>query len=348
MGDRGQEKGHFRFSMKVVALAGFVWLGAMMALWQSPASTEGFEPTGTPNYMPLAMYAPTPTPTATPTPGPGRIVYEMYDTVRDNWDIYAMQPDGTAKVRLTTHPERDSDATWSPDYSKIVFASERYSEGETPNREICVMNADGTGVRRLTYQEGKEYDPSWSPDGSRIAFVSKRDGDWDIYLINADGTGGWQNLTNNKQISDTDPSWSPDGSRIAFASDRDNLHGDPEIWTMKADGTDLRKLTNNSETDGDPSWSGDGTRIAFECYRDDNFEICVVNANGTGGVQRLTFNEVSDADPSWQRWGEQIVFGSYRTDNGDVYVMNSDGSGVTKLTGSPYKDGDACARPSGP
>jgi Tol biopolymer transport system component len=347
MEDREQETKHFRFPMRFVALAGFVWFGAMMALWQSPASTQGLEPTGTPFYLPLAMYAPTPTPTPTPTPRPGRIVYEMHDTVRENWDIFAMQPDGSLKVRLTTHPERDSDATWSPDYSKIVFASERYSTGGIPNREICVMNANGSGVRRLTYQEGKEYDPSWSPDGERIAFVSKRDGDWEIYLINADGTGGWQNLTSNK-CTDTDPSWSPDGSRVAFASDRDYPNGPAEIYTMKADGSDWRRITNNSQTDLDPSWSADGTRIAFECHRSDNVEICVVNADGTGGVQRLTFNDVSDADPSWQRWGDQIVFGSYRTGNGDVYVMNSDGSGVVQLTGSPYTDGDPCARPSGP
>jgi Tol biopolymer transport system component len=330
--------------MRVVALAGLLWFGAVLVLSRAPGSIGAEEPSGTPFYEPLVMvWIPTPTPT--PVPGPGRIVYESKGLY--SWDIWVMNANGTGKTRLTKHQQRDSDATWSPDYSRIVYASERTGE-DPPNREIFIMNSD-TGdsgpLKRLTYQEGKDYDPSWSPDGERIAFVSKRDGDWDIYLVDPDG-GNLVNLTNNK-YNETDPSWSPDGSRIAFASDRDDPGGDSEIYTMKVDGTQWRRLTNNAYADGDPSWSADGTRIAFECWRDGNFEICTINADGTNAT-RLTHNKVSDSDPSWQRWGEQIVFGSYRTGNGDVYVMNSSGGEVTQLTSNDYIDGDPCARPSGP
>jgi Tol biopolymer transport system component len=345
MVDQGRKTTGSRRPLRIVALAGLLWLGAILALSQSPTSTGAAEAIGTPFYDPLVMvWVPTPTPT--PNPQPGRIVYESKQL--ENWDIWVMNANGSGKTRMTKNVARDSDATWSPDYSQIVFASERASSGDVPNREIFVMNTDGgesAGVTRLTNQAGKDYDPSWSPDGKRIAFVSKRDGDWDIYLVRPNGTN-LTNLTNNK-YTDTDPSWSPDGSRIAFASDRDEPGSDPEIYTMKADGTDVRRLTNNDYADGDPSWSADGTRLAFECWRDHNFEICTINVNGTN-PNRLTHNEVADSDPSWQRWGEQIVFGSYRTGNGDVYMMNSDGGGVTQLTSNPYIDGDACARPSGP
>ena len=336
-----------RWSRTVIVLASFVCMGALVALSQQAGVSVYADPIptpdGTPSYLPLAMFAPTPT----PIPEPGRIVYETHFDWTDNWEIFSMDADGTHKTQLTHHPERDSDAAWSPDQSQIVFASERVG-ADPPNREIYVMSAAGDqpgGATRLTFVAGKEYDPSWSPNGQRIAFVSKRDGDWDIYLMDPDGTH-LVNLTNNK-CTDTDPSWSPDGSRIAFASDRHNPGQNSEIYTMKADGTDVKRLTNTIYSDGDPSWSWDGTRIAFECFRDGNSEICVMNANGTG-QQRITYNEASDSDPSWQRWGDQIVFGSYRTGNGDVYVMNSDGSGVTQLTDNPYIDGDPCARPSGP
>ncbi len=346
MEDREHQPGSSHSWMRVPALTIFVWLGAMVTLAGNPGPTGAAQATGTPFYAPLVMVAPTPTPTPTPIPAPGKIVYERHIEWADNWEIYAMRADGTGEVRLTKHGKRDSDATWSPDYSKVVFASERASVGEILNREIYVMKADGTNVRRVTHRDGKDYDPSWSPDGTRIAFVSKLDGDLEIYLINPNGTG-LVNLTANKGISDTDPSWSPDGSRIAFASDRHDPGQNAEIYTMKADGTDVRRLTNNIYSDGDPSWSWEGTRIAFECYRDHNFEICVMNANGTG-QHRITLNDVTDSDPSWQRAGDQIVFGSYRTGHGDVYVMNSDGSGVIRLTSRPDIEGDACARPSGP
>jgi Tol biopolymer transport system component len=331
-----------RWSMRIAALVGVLWSSAIIALAQSPTSTGAAEATGTPFYETLVMVS---VPTPTPTPGPGRIVYESKRL--DNWDIWVMNADGSGKKRMTKNPQRDSDASWSPDYSHIVYASERTAE-DPPNREIYVMDidkGDSGGLKRLTFEEGKDYDPSWSPDGTRIAFVSKRDGDWEIYLVNPDG-GNLVNLTSNK-YNETDPSWSPDGSRIAFASDRDNPDGDSEIYTMRADGTHWRRLTNNAYADGDPSWSADGTRIAFECWRGGSFEICTINADGTNQT-RVTHNEVADSDPSWQRWGEQIVFGSYRTGNGDVYVMNSNGAGVTQLTSNDFIEGDPCARPSGP
>ena len=352
MDDRGWLGTLSKWPARLTVVAGLLMLGALVALSRQAAiyGAASPTPTGTPFYVPLAMrWEPTATPA--PVPQPGRIAYEQYNDQWFNWDIFIMEADGSSKTRLTFHQARDSDATWSPDYSQVVFASERAStDPEVPNREIYRMNADGSGVAtRLTYAEGKDYDPSWSPDGTRIAFVSKRDGDWEIYLVSPDGTG-LVNLTKNK-TNETDPSWSPNGSRIAFASDRGPVPGysyDSEIYTMKADGSDVRQLTSNTANDGDPSWSYDGARIAFESDRTGDFEIWVMNANGTGQVD-ISLNDADDADPSWQRWGYRIVFGSYRSGRGDIYVMNSTGGGLTLLTpGSYFKEGDPCARPSGP
>lgn len=83
----------------------------------------------------------------------------------------------------------------------------------------------------------------------QIAFFSDRDGNAEIYVMNADGTDQTR-LTNNSAF-DWDPDWSPDGTRIAFYSNRD---GNPEICVMNADGTDQTRLTYNSADDGDPAW----------------------------------------------------------------------------------------------
>jgi hypothetical protein len=166
----------------------------------------------------------------------------------------------------------------------------------------------------------------------RIAFTSNRDGNWEIYVMNADGSGVTR-LTNNPAEDDL-PSWSPDGRRIAFASNRD---GNREIYVMNADGSGQINLTNNPAYDGVPSWSPDGRRIAFVSNRDGNREIYVMNADGSGQIN-LTNNPAYDDLPSWSLDGRRIAFVSNRDGNREIYVMNADGSGVTRLTNNPAWD----------
>jgi Tol biopolymer transport system component len=94
--------------------------------------------------------------------------------------------------------------------------------------------------------------PTVAPEG-RIAFTSDRDGNPEIYLMDADGTG-IERLTDDP-AQDLYPAWSPDGTKIAFASDRD---GDFDLYVMDADGTGERRLTDNPAKDGDPVWSPTG------------------------------------------------------------------------------------------
>src|SRR5207247_2360034 len=96
----------------------------------------------------------------------------------------------------------------------------------------------------------------------KIAFGTHRDGNYEIYTMNADGSSQTR-LTNNA-ASDEEPAWSPDGAKIAFATDRE---GRGEIYTMNADGTSQTNITNNPGDDGGPAWSPDGTKIAFATYR---------------------------------------------------------------------------------
>ena len=70
------------------------------------------------------------------------------------------------------------------------------------------MNANGSGVARLTTSLGSEWGPAWSPDGRRIAFRSDRDGNIEIYTMNADGTGQ-VNITNSSVTREFSPSWGP-------------------------------------------------------------------------------------------------------------------------------------------
>ena len=161
----------------------------------------------------------------------------------------------------------------------------------------------------------------------RIAFVSDRDGDPEIYVVNAGGSGATR-LTESPG-GDYAPSWSPDGTQIAFYSERD---GNAEIYIMNADGSELTRLTNHTANDYDPSWSPDGTRIAFHTHRfHENPMVAVMNADGSDVVQ-LTPIDIGGWSPSWSPDGSQIVFNSARGIDRDIWLMSAEGTGIVNLT----------------
>jgi Tol biopolymer transport system component len=153
-----------------------------------------------------------------------------------------------------------------------------------------------------------------------IAFESDRDGNSEIYMMNADGNNPVR-LTDNPAY-DGMPAWSLDGSRIAFASERD---GNSEIYVMDADGNNPIRLTDNPAYDGMPTWSPDGSRIAFTSDRDGNYEIYVLFLD-TGTVMNLTNNSAAgDGSPAWSPDGKQIAFRSLRNGNNTgIYVIDAD------------------------
>jgi Tol biopolymer transport system component len=169
-------------------------------------------------------------------------------------------------------------------------------------------------------------------ENGKIAFTSTRDGNGEIYAINADGSE--QTRLTNDRHNDGNPDWSPDGTKIAFESIRPGGIA-YEIWVMNADGSDPRMLTSNDANDLNPSWSPDGTKIAFRSDRDPA-GIYVMNADGSGETNISNNPPVSH--PSWSPDGTKIAFQRYIDGNWEIYVMNADGSGQTNISNNPADD----------
>ncbi|HEX8251333.1 MAG TPA: DUF5050 domain-containing protein [Pyrinomonadaceae bacterium] len=175
----------------------------------------------------------------------------------------------------------------------------------------------------------------------KIAFQTSRDGNTEIYVMNADGSSQ-QRLTYSES-DDADPAFSPDGSKIAYLSARD---GNFEIYVMNADGTSQTRLTINDQVDNEPSFSPDGSRIVFTSYRDGNGEIYSMNVDGTD-QKRLTNNQVIDFEPTWSPDGGAIAFQTNRDGNLEIYRMNADGTNPTNLTNTPTTETEPDFSPDG-
>jgi len=165
-----------------------------------------------------------------------------------NDEIYSMTATGGNVTRLTNNSVADSEPSFSPAGNRVLYES---LDG-TGNRDLYLMNAaDGGSVTRLTTVAAADLGGNFSRNGTRIVFTSARNGNNEIYVMNADGTAQTR-LTSNA-FSDTEPFFSPDGTKIAFETDRD---GNAEIYSMNADGTNQSRLTTNSTGDNAPDWGG--------------------------------------------------------------------------------------------
>jgi TolB protein len=193
---------------------------------------------------------------------------------------------------------------------RVAFTADRRG-----NVDIDLLDLPSGRLRRLTTSPAADLSPTWAPDGRRLAFRSDRDGNDEVYAMDADGSGQ-HNLTRNR-AADYSPAWSPDGKQLAFATGRADPTGS-DVWLMRTDGSHPRPLVRQQGIDEYPVWSADGARLAFGCTlgailasRVDDFEICVVNVDGTG-LRRITDAPGVSAAGGWSSDGSRIVFASSR------------------------------------
>ena len=238
--------------------------------------------------------------------------------------IYLMNADGSEQQVLVSLPGGAAFPSFSQSGNELCF------HGQASPRDIYIVNVHGTGLTNLTAglrvpQQAGEPAPltgdnircDWSAKGNAIAFTNNGNGNQEIYVIDADGTGLRRMTT--AAGSDANPAFSPKGDLIAFESNRD---GTPEIYVTNADGTGIQERLTNFSAEPTPSnvsvtkptWSPSGDRITFHRRvgaqgARGHLEVYTMNADGTN-VTQITFTTPSpgfSGFPSWGKWSAEGI-----------------------------------------
>jgi TolB protein len=264
-----------------------------------------------------------------------RLVYQSTPATGGCDQIYTMKIDGSDRRRVSTGTGRTTCGFFDPAAESLVFASTHLSGPECPPT------------------------PSFTRGYVWPVYAS-----YDIFRVKADGTGLAQ-LT-RAPAYDAEATIAPDGL-ITFTSTRD---GDMEIYTMHADGSNVRRLTNRRGPDGGPFFSFDGQRIAFRgrqippgkelddylsllkegLWRPGALELFVMDRDGSH-LRQVTILGGANFAPSWTPDGSRLIFSSNhhnpRGRNFDLFTINIDGTGLEQITFNETFDGFPMFSPDG-
>jgi TolB protein len=224
----------------------------------------------------------------------------------DRFRVLVIRADGRHEEPVTSGPF-DVMPTWSPQRNRLAFV--RLVVGDA--LVYSTIYGLTLGSRPAELIAGRaDVAPAWSRDGSAIAFARLADGQPSLFVASADGTN-----VRPLAVAGTQPSWSPDGTRLAFVSYADangrTCGGDEctpngEIYTVRTDGTDLRRVTHNVADDAHPTWSPDGRRIAFtsgyELASNGHAPWLMVIGTDGGRAKRVT-RLAGIHDPAWSPAG---------------------------------------------
>jgi TolB protein len=284
--------------------------------------------------------------------------------------IYTMDLDGRNVKRVSTGRGRTTCAYFFPQGERILYSSTHlgssecpappdYSQGYVwplnPHYDIFTADPDGSNIRRLTDSGTYDAEATISPDGSKIVFTSMRDGDLDLYVMDADGANV-RRLTSALGY-DGGAFFTADGKRIVYRAYRPETPAEIadyqallkknlirpsrlDIYVMDADGSNVRRLTDNGAANFAPFPHPDGQRIIFSSNLHDprgrNFDLYLIGMDGTG-LERVTTHGDFDGFPMFSPDGSLLVFASNRgaRQPGDTNVFLADWVETLPLKAAP-------------
>lgn len=230
--------------------------------------------------------------------------------------ILAMDFDGANTAAISNNSSTNILPAWSPS-GGIAYTS--FMRG---NPDLYVTGGGGGRPKQLAKYRGMNTGAAYSPDGSKIALTLSKDGNPEIYIINASDGAIVRRITDNRAI-DTSPAWSPDGSQLAFVSDR---NGGPQIFVVSANGGGATQVSFNGNYNTTPTWSPKKGKsiIAYTTRDGANYDIVTLDLQ-TKEMRRITQQMGNNEEPSFSPNGAAIAFA--RSGQG-IFIANADGSGT--------------------
>lgn len=228
------------------------------------------------------------------------------------------------------------------DGRKIVYARSTTGEDRPRFTEIFAMDADGTDAVALTDNLREDAYPALSPDGEHIAFSRRIKGQYDLFVMDLDGSDPVR-LLRTGNADEVLPAWSPDGKRLVYTATTSLPDGgwQSDVYKIRLANGRFTRLTFTPKTkEFAPDWSPDGTEIAFtkQDYEREKYGIAAVAPDATGlrwvVINPLTKSGYTDVNPSWSPDSEWIAFSRDHGDDPyvDVYKVSRDGSEVVAVT----------------
>jgi Tol biopolymer transport system component len=238
----------------------------------------------------------------------GRLMTTMDFNGIDHASLAVMDADGGHAQSVFDEPNGMAFASsWSPDAQWIAFGFGIFFEGKTKPARIMLMRPDGSERRVLTDGSANSGFPSFSPSGTHMVYRVLGEREQGLRILRV-ADGSIRILTTEP---DNFPAWSPAGDVIEFTRAVDDAY---DIFSIRADGTGLRRLTTAPGNDAHGVWSADGKHIVFSSarlgFKDESplydppefqpyGELFVMHANGSG-QRPLTDNKVEEGTPAWQ------------------------------------------------
>ena len=236
-------------------------------------------------------------------------------------NLYVCDADGQGVQQITRDGVPCLSPTWGRDATTVFYTS--FVSGYPDVYRINLGNYSRT---RLISFPGVNVGADISPDGGRLALTLSKDGNPDIYVVDAASRQATR-VTRTQTCAEASPSWSPNGQQLVYVSNKARL---PHLYIISAAGGAERRLTFKGSENVEPDWGTDG-RIVYSSKRGGRYQLCLATAGGEG--EQLTSDGYDHEDPSWAPDNRHVVYtktGGYQS---SLYVFDTEEKTEVKLTG---------------
>jgi TolB protein len=235
-------------------------------------------------------------------------------------DLYVSDLDGGRMYRVTSDKRPCYAPKWSASGDNVLYTSLYNNFPDVYRIDLSTRKRE-----RFIAKPGLNCGAVYSPDGSKVAVILSKDGNAELYVMNAK-TKKLKRLTKSVNISEASPSWSPDGKRIVYVSDSS---GRPNLYVINAIGGQPKRISFKGTENVTPCWGRNG-KITYISRVGGRYQVAVYNPL-TGKNFIVSTDGADYENPAWTPDGRHIVVGRTVNYNSGIYLLDVDGDKAVKL-----------------